>query len=106
MGLIEHCNAQKNKLKLLYLHAVVVDVITHGEAISVLHTLPVWWGPLLPWSHHPILALGGWDGEVLPGICLSWDGVGLWTGRGGLILRNKRQACEKKKKYFEMVFKE
>lgn len=82
----------------LYLHAAVVDAIHHGEAISVLHSLPMRHGPLLPWSHHPVLALGCWDGEVLPGVRLGRDGVGLGSGRGGLILRNQKQACEEEKK--------
>ena len=73
---------------LLYLHAVV-DVLHHREAFSVLHALPVLRRPL-PGTHYPILALGGRDGEVLPGVGLGGDGVGLWMGRGGVILENKR----------------
>ena len=73
---------------LLYLHAVV-DVVDHGEALSVIHALPVLWGSL-PGAHHTILALGGRDGEVLPGVGLGRDGVGLRTGRGGLILRERQ----------------
>lgn len=72
---------------LLYLHAVV-DVFYHREAFSVLHALPVLCGPLSR-ADNPILALGGRDGEVLPGVGLGGDGVGLWTGRGGLVLMNK-----------------
>lgn len=67
-----------------------MDVVNHREALSVLHALPVLRGPL-PGSHNPILALGDWDGEVLPGVGLGGDGVGLWTGRGGLVLTNKTQ---------------
>lgn len=81
---------------LLYLHAVV-DVVDHREAFSVLHALPVLRGPL-PRTHNPILALRGRDGEILPGIGLGGDGVGLWMGRGGLILMNKtRNYCVKRK---------
>ena len=46
-------------------------------------------GPLvlaLPGDHHhPVLALGGWDGEVLPGVRLRWDGV-LLRMRGRVLL--------------------
>ena len=42
---------------MLYLHAVVVDVVDHREAFSVLHALPVLRGPLLPGADHPVLAL-------------------------------------------------
>ena len=35
--------------------------------------------------HHPVLALGGWDGEVLPGVRLRWDGV-LFRIRGRVLL--------------------
>lgn len=66
-----------------------MDVVHHRESFSVLHALPVL-GGTLPRTHHPILALGGWDGEVLPGVGLGGDGVSLWTGRGGLILTNKK----------------
>lgn len=72
---------------LFYLHAVV-DVVDHREALSVLHALPVRRGPL-PRTNHPILALGGRYGEVLPGIGLGGNGVSFWSGRGGLILKNK-----------------
>lgn len=72
-----------------YLHAVV-DVVDHREALSVLHALPVLRGPL-PGTYNPILALGGRDGEVLPGVGLGGDGVGLWTGRGGLVLMKKKK---------------
>lgn len=70
----------------LYLHAVV-DVVHHREALSVLHALPVLRGTLAR-THDPVLALGGRDGEVLPGVGLGGDGVGLRTGRGGLILKD------------------
>jgi len=69
----------------LYLHAV-----DHRKSFSVFHALPVLRRPL-PWTHNPILALGGWDGEVLPGVGLGGDGVGLWTRRGRLILNGKKQ---------------
>lgn len=72
---------------LLHLHAaVVVNVVDHGETFPVLHALPVLRGPLSRNNNNPILALGGRDGEVLPGVGLGGDGVGLRTGRGRLIL--------------------
>lgn len=65
-----------------------MDVLDHGEALSVLHALPVLRGPL-PGADHPVLALGGRDGEVIPGVGLRGDGVGLWTRRGRFLLVNK-----------------
>lgn len=80
---------QKNRKAASNLHAVVVHVVDHREALSVLHALPVLRGPR-PRTHHPVLALGGRDGEVLPGVGLGGDGVGLRPGRGRLVLRGKR----------------
>lgn len=84
---------------LLYLHAVAVDVVDHREAFSVLHALPVLCGPLLPGTDNPVLALRCRDGEVLPGVGLGGDGVGLWTGRGGLVLmeQKKKNDCREGK---------
>lgn len=78
---------------LLYLHAVV-DVVNHREAFSVLHALPVLRGRLSR-ANDPILALRGRDGEVLPGVGLGGDGIGLWTGRGGLVLLGENRNCER-----------
>lgn len=36
----------------------------------------------------PVLGLGGGEGEVLPGVCLRGDGVGLGPRRGRLLLQN------------------
>lgn len=72
---------------LLYLHAVM-DVVDHREALSVLQALPVLRGAL-PRAKHPVLALGGRYGEVLPGVGLGGDGVSLWAWRRGLILMEK-----------------
>lgn len=81
---------------LLYLHAVV-DVVNHRGAVSVVHALPVLRGHLAR-TDNPVLALRGRDGEVLPLVGLGGDGVGLWTGRGGLILINEtRNYCVKRK---------
>lgn len=36
----------------------------------------------------PVLGLGGGEGEVLPGVRLRGDGVGLGPRRGRLLLQN------------------
>lgn len=72
-----------------YLHAVV-DVVDHGEALSVLHSLPVLRGPL-PGTNNAVLTLWSWYGEVIPGVGLGGDGVSLWTGRRGFILAEENQ---------------
>lgn len=48
----------------------------------------------------PVLGLGGGEGEVLPGVCLRGDGVGLGPRRGRLLLQTaiegrgeRRTAC-------------
>jgi len=63
------------------------------QTLPLLHALPVLSGGalvlvlVLPRAqHHTVLALGGRHSEVLPGVGLCGDGVGLRTRRGVLLL--------------------
>jgi hypothetical protein len=46
--------------------------------------LIIW--PLVLRRSHPVLGLGGWEGEILSGVCLSGDRVGFRSGWRGLLL--------------------
>lgn len=67
----------------LHSHAVVRVVIHRGERL---------WFVVLPGlaRAHPVLRFGGWEGEVLPWVCLSGDRIRLWTGWRGLLLLDKQ----------------
>lgn len=68
-----------DKSRMSYLHAVV-NILNHRELLSFIHTLPLlWWR--LTWTYHTVLALGGRDSEVVSGVGLRGDGIGLWTRR-------------------------
>lgn len=61
---------------------VVMEMFVHGRKRLRLAALPDLTGS----SSHPVLRFGGWEGEVVPGVCLRGDGISLRTGRGQLLL--------------------
>lgn len=67
----------------LHSHAVVGVVIHRGKRLRFV---------VLPGlaRAHPVLRFGGWEGEILPWVCLSGDRISLWTGWRGLLLLDKQ----------------
>lgn len=67
-----------------------LDCSTGVAAVRVHVGLLLVTGPLVLRRSRAVLGLGGREGEVLPGVGLRRDGVGLSSGRRGLLLQTGR----------------
>lgn len=68
-------------------HPSHLDCSTGVAAVRVHVGLLLVTGPLVLRGSRAVLGLGGREGEVLPGVGLRRDGVGLGSGRRGLLLQ-------------------